>query len=95
MSWNYRVVRRWLKDSGEYQLGVHEAYYDKNGRVRAISEEPEPMVVFGKEAKIEQLQEMRMMMFKAIQQPILDYDKVPDPEAVSFEQEAGIKEPKP
>jgi hypothetical protein len=32
MSWNYRVMKR-KNDSGEYDFGIYEVYYDDNGEI--------------------------------------------------------------
>jgi len=82
--WNYRVVRRkktWIdpgekKEKVEYSYAIHEAYYDKNGYVGAITQDPvEP---FGE--TIEELRHAWVMMAEAFGQPILDYDNIPEPE---------------
>ena len=44
MSWNYRVVKRTesVPHLGEpvISYGIHEAYYDKDGRIVGLSEQP-------------------------------------------------------
>ena len=81
--WNYRVVRKKnadadAKDKEErvnFTYAVHEAYYDKNGHVGAITQDPtEP---FGE--NIEELRHAWVMMAEAFGQPILDYDNIPEP----------------
>lgn len=37
--WNYRIVRKQL-DTGEESFQVHEVYYNDDGNIFAISEEP-------------------------------------------------------
>lgn len=37
MSWNYRVMKR-KNESGDYDFGVHEVYYDENGNVISWTE---------------------------------------------------------
>ena len=80
--WNYRVVRRrstWVdseskKETVGYSYAIHEAFYDKNGHVGAITQDPvEP---FGD--NIEELRHAWMMMAEAFGQPILDYDSIPE-----------------
>ncbi len=39
MTWNYRVVRSRQKD-GSVWFAVHEAYYDKAGKVTSITAKP-------------------------------------------------------
>ncbi len=58
-----------------YTYAIHEAYYDKNGHVGAITKDPvEP---FGE--NIEELRHSWVMMAEAFGQPILDYDNIPEP----------------
>ncbi len=82
--WNYRVIRRKMisidptnnKEKADYVYAIHEAYYDKNGHVGAITNDPaEP---FGE--NIEELRHSWVMMAEAFGQPILDYDNIPEPE---------------
>jgi hypothetical protein len=44
MSWNHRVVKTTEKskffDEPIISYGIHEVYYDKNGKITGISEEP-------------------------------------------------------
>ena len=81
--WNYRVVRKKnifhdsssKKERTDYTYAIHEAYYDKNGFVGAITKDPiEP---FGD--NIEELRHSWVMMAEAFGKPILDYDKIPEP----------------
>ena len=81
--WNYRVVRKKKvyidptdkKERVDYTYTIHEAYYDKNGHVGAITQDPvEP---FGE--NIEELRHSWVMMAEAFGQPILDYDNIPEP----------------
>jgi hypothetical protein len=80
--WNYRVVRKrntWIdpedkKERVGYSYAIYEAYYDKNARVGAITQEPvEP---FGE--NMEELRHAWVMMAEAFGQPILDYDIIPE-----------------
>jgi hypothetical protein len=81
--WNYRVVRKKntfidptnKKERVDYTYAIHEAYYDENGHVGAITQEPvEP---FGDTA--EELRHSWVMMAEAFGQPVLDYDNIPEP----------------
>jgi len=81
--WNYRVVRKkntWIDPVGkkeriDYSYAIHEAYYDRNGYVGAVTQEPvEP---FGE--NIEELRHSWVMMAESFGQPILDYDNIPEP----------------
>ena len=80
--WNYRVVRKKSiyidptnkNERVDYAYAIHEAYYDKNGHVGAVTKDPvEP---FGE--NIEELRHSWVMMAEAFGQPILDYDNVPE-----------------
>jgi hypothetical protein len=81
--WNFRVVRKKKiyidptdkKERVDYTYTIHEAYYDKNGHVGAITQDSvEP---FGE--NIEELRHSWVMMAEAFGQPILDYDNIPEP----------------
>jgi hypothetical protein len=81
--WNYRVVRKKnvdadakdKKEKANFTYAIHEAYYDRNGHVGAITQDPiEP---FGE--NIEELRHAWVMMAEAFGQPILDYDNIPEP----------------
>ena len=59
----------------DYRYDIHEAYYDRNGYVGAITQDPvEP---FGE--NIEELRHSWVMMSEAFGQPILDYHNIPEP----------------
>ena len=81
--WNYRVVRKKntcidptdKKVRVDYTYAIHEAYYDENGHVGAITQDPiEP---FGE--NVEELRHSWVMMAEAFGQPVLDYDNIPEP----------------
>jgi len=42
MSWNYRVMRQMTEDG--YWYGIHEVYYDKDGKPEKHSSNPDPVV---------------------------------------------------
>jgi hypothetical protein len=94
--WNYRVVRRrstWVdseskKETVGYSYAIHEAFYDKNGDVGAITRDPvEP---FGD--NIEELRHAWMVMAEAFGQPILDYDSIPEHEYENKEDLRGSEQ---
>ena len=63
MSWNYRVVR---DEHGSF--GIHEAYYDGDGRVRAVTVAPI-------ELHDETLEELRVSyerIGEALRKPVLE-----------------------
>jgi hypothetical protein len=81
--WNYRIVRKKniyidptdKKERVDYTYAIHEAFYDNNGRVGTITQDPvEP---FGE--NIEDLRHSWVMMAEAFGKPILDYDYIPEP----------------
>jgi hypothetical protein len=77
--WNYRVVRkRYVAHETErvsYTFAIHEAYYDNNGHVGAVTRDPvEP---FGE--NIEELRRSWVMMAEAFGLPILDFESIPEP----------------
>jgi hypothetical protein len=81
--WNYRVVRKRhvytdpkdQKERVDYTYAIHEAYYDNNGHVGTITQNPiEPSG-----ENIEDLRHSWVMMAEAFGQPILDYDNIPEP----------------
>ena len=39
MGWNYRIVRQ-VEQDGTEAFGIHEAFFDAQGRVWAITEDP-------------------------------------------------------
>ncbi len=81
--WNFRIVRKRFVNSvtdgrnqrASYTYAIHEAYYDNNGYVGAITQDPvEP---FGE--NIEELRHTWVMMAEAFGQPILDFETIPEP----------------
>lgn len=81
--WNYRVVRKRhiypdpkaKKEKVDYTYAIHEAFYDKNGHVGSITQDPiEPSG-----ENIEDLRHSWVMMAEAFGQAILDYDNIPEP----------------
>jgi hypothetical protein len=78
--WNYRVVRKRCvnpdAERASYTYAIHEAHYDNNGHVGAITQDPiEP---FGE--NIEELRHDWVMMAEAFGQPILDFETIPEPD---------------
>lgn len=80
--WNYRVVRSKhtfvdplnMKERIDYTYAIHEAYYDENGHVGAIT--VDPVKPFGE--NIEELRHSWIMMAEALGLPILDCDNIPE-----------------
>lgn len=81
MSWNHRVVKRTWKNEGredDHMYGVHEAYYDENGKVFMITDNP----TAPSGDNMEDLKENLEHMVKALEHPILDYDNIPEDDAI-------------
>jgi len=77
--WNYRVVRKkYINPDTErisYTYAIHEAYYDNNGYVEAVTQDPvEP---FGE--NVEELRHSWIMIAEAFGLPLLDFDSIPEP----------------
>lgn len=73
MSWNHRVVRRFypnthMDDSILYE--IYEIYYDKDGNVDGITEEPIKI----REETVDDLRKTIERLTKCLEQPIIDYD---------------------
>ncbi len=81
--WNYRVVRKRTvladtkskKERTYFTYAIHEAYYDKNGKVGSITQES--VNPFGE--NVEELRHSWVMTAEAFGQSILDYDNIPEP----------------
>lgn len=73
MSWNYRVVKHTqisLMGEIEYSHEIHEAYYNDDGSIRAISKDPIP--AHGE--SLEDLQQDLTWMLEALSKPVLIYE---------------------
>jgi hypothetical protein len=73
MSWNHRVVRRFypnthMDDSILYE--IHEVYYDKDGTIGSITEEPISIM----EETVDDLKKTVERLTKCLESPIIDYD---------------------
>lgn len=81
--WNYRIVRKRYvyadpeskKERVDYTYAIHEAFYDNNGKVGAITQDH--VAPLGD--NIEDLRHSWVMMAEAFGQPFLDYDNIPEP----------------
>jgi hypothetical protein len=81
MTWNHRVVKRTYsteKYSEDY-FSIHEAYYDENGKIFAITDSGVPP---GGES-LEDLKWSVEQMKKALDHPVLDYDSIPEEGAIN------------
>jgi len=77
MSWNYRLVHRWLREEygAPHIYAVHECYYNRTGSPITIS--LNPIAPIG-----ESLNELKVEMghyMKALKEPILEFDSFDGP----------------
>lgn len=91
--WEYRVLKRtfnweeWFKDKGglpenhdktEDVYGIYECYVDKMGKVHSMTEDP----VYPTGNTKEELEAEIKHYIAALNLPVLDYDKIPEPSAL-------------
>ena len=77
MTWNYRVIKRYSdvrfgQGTRDWYYGIYEVYYNENGDITAISEEP--IAPVGND--FEDLRGEVGKMFSAFGRPVLDYDEI-------------------
>lgn len=75
MSWNYRLIRhqKTHKRMGTHEwYAVHEVYYREDGSIKAISEEPSPIIG----DSVKDANGTRVLMFGAFKAAPLDMDEV-------------------
>jgi hypothetical protein len=90
-TWNYRVVKKIIKNTHpslneeveRVVYGIHEAFYDQNGRVRAVTQDPINLLW----EDIDTLRKSWVMMAQAFGLPILDFDKIPEDGAIGFRED--------
>lgn len=84
MGWNHRVVRKTYPD-GQVMIGIHEAFYDDNGLVWAITEDAVSPSVDETNAgeTVEDLKKVIGWMLQACDHPVLDSNKIPEEGAES------------
>lgn len=75
--WGYRLVRRVVE--GKDTFAVHEAFYDAEGRVWSVTEEP---IAPCGETRDEALADLATMLADALRASVLDFDTIPEPGAV-------------
>ena len=71
----YLQILKAKKKRTYFTYAIHEAYYDKKGKVGTITQES--INPFGE--NVEELRHSWVMMAEAFGQPILDYDNIPEP----------------
>lgn len=99
MYWNYRIVKKQFprKPDGtvdeskpefvQYNYGVHEVYYDANGKATMVTQDAESP--YGE--TVEELITCWAAMAEAFTKPILDFDKIPE-EGAQNEIDEAMKE---
>jgi hypothetical protein len=70
--WNYRMVRRHLRD-GTTRIGIHEVFYDDEGKAERITEEPIGLENDADEGVPGLVAEIGSVLH-AIAQPVLEYE---------------------
>jgi len=74
MSWNYRVVKHVASHPDEGELyAIHEAYY-REGEDEPHSVTKAPITSFAESPEV--IREILGLMAKALEKPILDYQKI-------------------
>lgn len=77
--WNYRVVKKHFEPpyEKEFRYGIHEVYYDDEGRISMLS--VESMDPHGE--SLEEIKTDLENMMKAFDKPELDFETAVDPKA--------------
>lgn len=68
MSWNHRIVRR--NYSGDVMYEIHEVYYDKDGKVSGLTQEPISIM----EESLEDLKKTIERLQNCLEKSIIDYE---------------------
>lgn len=83
MSWNYRICKKTLEGNNHVAVvyGIHEAYYNDNGEIWGVTENPIMVltdIVLDLDEKeedaVKDLKETMRYITKALEEPILDLD---------------------
>lgn len=69
MTWNHRVVRRGYPN-GEHLYEIHEVYYDSEGKIEFMTEDPIDPVG----DNLEELRVTLERMTRCLDKPVLDYE---------------------
>jgi len=70
MTWNYRVVKKRYEDTELVFFGIHEVYYDEEGKPNLVTQEP--IDVSGE--SVEDLLDIYETMKEAFRKPVLLYE---------------------
>jgi hypothetical protein len=99
--WGYRAVRRvtdwkeWFKDRGglpeghpetEDSIAIHTVWYDGQGKIHAVSED----ATYPQGEDLEELKRDMERYVSAMEDPILNYDELPEKDALPI----GVVDPK-
>lgn len=75
MSWDYRVIRAAAAECEEgYDFAIYECYYDHNGKIWGLTEEP--VNPYGESQ--EELTKDLQLMLEATTKPILNISELPE-----------------
>ncbi len=72
MTWNYRLVKRPVGDDGHFAYAIHEAYYNADGEVWGLTENPVQLSA----DHINELKIDWLMLMEAFKAPVLNYDDI-------------------
>lgn len=77
MNWDYRLVKELFvcivgdKEVSKYELSIREAYYNKEGKVHSITENP---VTVTSTEGMEDVESTLKLMISAASKPVIDLD---------------------
>lgn len=77
MTWNNRVVRQVFyegTEDEEVSFSIHEAYYDDDGNVTAITVNPVAPIYYETDDYIKSLREAFEIQMKAFDLPVLKFE---------------------
>ena len=80
MSWDYRIVKKRCEKTGGEVYAIHDCFFDEEDRIWACTKEP--ITPIGESP--EGLRDDLLMMVGALTSlsPIVDYDLIPEPDAI-------------
>ncbi|MBM4055325.1 MAG: hypothetical protein FJ264_11805 [Planctomycetes bacterium] len=85
MTWNYRVIRKLIKETNECIYEIHEVYYDKNGQIEGWTKES----VKPSGITLAELREDIRYFLRAFREPALE-EKIENGKEVLVEDESVI-----
>lgn len=76
--WNYRVVVRSQEGvhGNTAVYGIHEVFYDEDGKPESVSVDPVSIVA----ESVEEVKSELAMQARALESPVLNYDDIPSKE---------------